>query len=187
MPAFWTLPRRSPRSILSLSLVILFNLAYFTWPTFHDWTDKNLFQKNPQETVQSRVSLVKRVVDGDTFELESGEKVRLIGVDTPESVKPNTPVQCFGKEASNYLEDLLEGKEVRLEKDVSETDRYGRLLRYAYLDDELVNEKLVREGYASAASFPPDVSKQDLFRQAEGDARTHERGLWAKDTCSGKR
>lgn len=129
--------------------------------------------------------LVTRVVDGDTIELEGGEKVRYIGIDTPETVKPGWPVECFGKEASRRNRELVEGKRVTLASDVSDRDRYGRLLRFAYLPDgTFVNELLVREGYARVASFPPDISKQDVFLAAERDARAAKRGLWADGSCS---
>jgi micrococcal nuclease len=131
---------------------------------------------------------VARAVDGDTLELEGGEKVRYIGVNTPETVKPNAPTECFGKEASARNKELVEGKAVRLEKDVSDRDRYGRLLRFVYLEDgTFVNDYLVREGYAYASTFPPDVKLADRFRQAQAEARENKRGLWADDTCKGKK
>jgi micrococcal nuclease len=132
--------------------------------------------------------VVKRVVDGDTIELESGEKVRYIGINAPESVKPNSPVECFGHEASAYDKQLVGGKRVRLEKDVSDRDKYGRLLRFVYLEDgTLVNDTLVRDGYAYASTFPPDVSRVNEFKQAQQEARNAERGLWSSSTCGGKK
>lgn len=122
---------------------------------------------------------VTRVVDGDTFEIEGEKKVRLIGVDTPETVKPNTPVQPYGKEASEFTKKSLLEKNVSLEKDVSDTDRYGRLLRYVYLEDgTFYNEMLVREGYARVSTYPPDVKHVDLFLSAERYARENDKGLW---------
>lgn len=147
---------------------------------------QNLKQKTMQK--QSDLVRVKRVVDGDTIEIESGEKVRYIGVNTPESVKVNSPVECFGKEASAKNKELTEGKMVRLEKDVSNTDRYGRLLRFVYLEDGVfVNDELVRSGYARVSTFPPDVKLAEQFKLAERDARDAKRGLWSDETCSGKR
>ncbi|RJR14857.1 hypothetical protein C4579_03610 [Candidatus Microgenomates bacterium] len=131
----------------------------------------------------SESAQVKRVVDGDTIELTNGETVRYIGIDTPESVAPGKPVECFAQEASNKNKELVEGKIVKLEKDVSETDRYGRLLRFVYVDDIFVNEYLVKEGYAHPATFPPDVKYQEMFKQAETEARENERGLWGT-TCA---
>ena len=122
---------------------------------------------------------VTRAIDGDTIELEDGRRVRYIGIDTPETVDPQKPVQCFGKEA--YLENkkLVEGKEIEIEKDISETDQYGRLLRYVWVEGIFVNEYLVREGFAHAVTFPPDVRYQELFLEAERKAREEGRGFWS--------
>lgn len=86
---------------------------------------------------------------------------------------------CYGKEASEINKQLVEGKTVELEKDVSETDRYGRLLRYVWLDSVLINEYLVREGYAVSSSYPPDIKYQSIFLQAEELARNEKKGLWS--------
>ncbi|WP_235827877.1 thermonuclease family protein [Brevibacillus migulae] len=126
---------------------------------------------------------VIRVVDGDTFEMEGGERVRLIGVDTPESVKPNTPVQPYAKEASSYTKQLLEGKKVRLQFDVQLRDKYKRLLAYVYLPDgTFVNRKLIEEGYAKTLTIPPNVAFSEQFAAAMKQAREEKRGLWADDT-----
>jgi micrococcal nuclease len=125
---------------------------------------------------------VVRVVDGDTIEVEiEGEtyKVRYIGIDTPETVDPRRPVGCFGEEASAANKALVEGLIVGLEGDVSDTDRFGRLLRYVWLDSqEMVNALLVRDGYAQASAYPPDVRYQEFFDGLEAEARSAERGLW---------
>jgi len=126
---------------------------------------------------------VIRVIDGDTIKIEGDKVVRYIGIDTPETVHPSKPVQCYGKEASDKNRELVEGKEVKLEKDVSETDKYGRLLRYIWLGDMLVNEYLVREGYAQSSTYPPDVKYQDRFIEAQRRAREEKKGLWG-DICS---
>lgn len=127
--------------------------------------------------------VVERIVDGDTFVIAGGERVRLIGIDTPESVQPGAPIECFGREASAFLKMFLEGKTVRLERDVSDRDRYGRLLRYTYLGDEFVNEVIVRQGYATAVSYPPDVRELDRLRVAERLAREERSGLWDPKRC----
>ena len=125
-----------------------------------------------------RVKVV-RVIDGDTIEIEGGQKVRYIGIDTPETVDPNRPIGCYGKEASYKNKELVEGKIVFLEKDVSETDKYERLLRYIWLEDgTLINDYLVKEGYANSSSHPPDVKYQDIFRESERLAREGNKGLW---------
>lgn len=110
--------------------------------------------------------------------------MRLILIDTPE-VGDN--LECFGDEATRFVEELLSpGARVRLERDVSETDRFGRLLRYVYLDDgRMLNELLVAEGYASVATFPPDLRYLDRLREAERSAREAGRGLWSACTAGG--
>lgn len=118
------------------------------------------------------------VIDGDTVKVETGDTIRYIGIDTPETVHPNKPVMCYGKEASDKNTELVEGKIVELEKDISETDKYGRQLRYIWLDDVLVNELLVKEGYAHSSSYPPDVKYQSRFVEAQQLARKEQKGLW---------
>ena len=141
-------------------------------------------QKNePTAAANQEIFKVAHVVDGDTIKLDNGQVVRYIGIDTPETVDPRKPVQCFGKEASNKNRELVEGKEVKLIKDVSETDKYGRILRYVYIGDVFVNDYLVRQGYAHSYSYPPDIKHQDQFKQAEEEARNNKRGLWVDNTC----
>ena len=129
------------------------------------------------------VAHVDRVVDGDTIEVTLGgrqQRVRYIGIDAPESVKPDSPVEYYGPEASEHNKKLVGGRDICLEKDVSETDRFGRLLRYAYLGDTFVNDKMIRDGYARAVTFPPDVRHVDQLREAEREAREAGRGLWGQ-------
>jgi len=130
---------------------------------------------------------VIKVVDGDTIKIEGDRTVRYIGVDTPETKHPKKPVQCFGREASDANKALVEGKYVYLERDISETDRYKRLLRYVYLPNPqstgeaiFVNEYLVEQGYAHLLTYPPDVKYDETFRSAEKQAREGNRGLWGK-------
>jgi micrococcal nuclease len=141
-------------------------------------------QETPrQEQLSSTLveAKVVRVIDGDTIEVAIGGslyKVRYTGIDTPETVHPSKPVECFGREASEKNCQLVEGKTVRLEKDVSETDSYGRLLRYVWVGDNFVNDYLVRQGYAYAYTYPPDVKYAEQFVQAQREARENNRGLW---------
>lgn len=130
-----------------------------------------LSDKTPEETV------VARVVDGDTFETEAGQKVRLIGVNTPE--KYGT-VEFYGIEASAFSERRLTGKAVYLFKDVSETDRYGRLLRFVFIKGEptMYNETLLQEGFANVMTYPPDVTYAKVFLKIEQAARNSQAGLW---------
>jgi micrococcal nuclease len=122
---------------------------------------------------------VVRVIDGDTVELADGRTVRYIGIDTPETVAPGQPVGHYGPEASSFNKQLVEGRDVELEKDVSETDRFGRLLRHVYIDGRLVSEILVQQGFAQVSTFPPDVKHQDRLLIAQRVARNAGRGLWA--------
>lgn len=123
---------------------------------------------------------VERVVDGDTFVLGTIGKVRLLGVDTPETKDPRKPVQYFGKEASDYLKKLISGKKLRLEYDQQRKDRYGRTLGYAYLENgTFVNANLVEKGYAHAyIKYPFRYMEQ--FVELERKARTKFVGLWAE-------
>jgi len=125
---------------------------------------------------------VIRVIDGDTIEIEGGERVRYIGIDTPETVDPRKPVQCFGVEASRKNKELVDGKEVRLEKDITDKDKYGRSLRYVWVGETLINLELVKQGFANSYSYPPDIKYQDDFVKAEQEARDAKRGLWGA-TC----
>ena len=126
---------------------------------------------------------VTRVVDGDTIHVDRAgrdETVRYIGIDTPETKKPDTPVQPFGPEASALNTRLVSGKTVCLEADITERDRYGRLLRYVWLKDgTLVNERLLFEGLATVTTYPPDVKYvESRYLPAQEAARAARRGLW---------
>lgn len=138
----------------------------------------------PGDVVQANATVV-RVVDGDTLVVDADgvdERVRLIGINTPESVDRNRPVMCFGKEASAHLEELLpEGTPVRLERDVEARDRYDRLLAYVYraADGEFVNLAMVRDGFAQQYTFPPNVAHTEQFGDAERVARRGGVGLWS--------
>jgi len=120
---------------------------------------------------------VIEVVDGDTIVIEGNYRVRYIGIDTPE-VHP--AVEAFGLEAWQANRELVEGKIVRLEPDVSEVDKYGRLLRYVYVDDIFVNAELVKQGLAYAQAYPPDTKHQDYLEKLEQEAKQDDRGIWAK-------
>ena len=139
----------------------------------------------PISSQSAELALVKRVIDGDTIELNDGRKVRYIGIDTPELHHPTKGVQCFGKEAMEKNKELVEGKTIKMKRDVSETDRYKRLLRYIWVPSAssgqalFVNEFLVREGFAFQATFPPDVANTELFKQAAEEARINNKGLWS--------
>src|SRR3989338_483621 len=123
--------------------------------------------------------IVHWVIDGDTFQLETGERIRLIGINTPEYLPWKHRADFYGKEAYHYSKNLLTNKEIHLEKDVVEKDKYGRTLAYAYLGTgQLVNLLLVREGYAKARSYPPNTRYHKMLKNAEREARALQKGLW---------
>lgn len=129
----------------------------------------------PQE--KQKVKVV-RVIDGDTIEIEGGMKVRYIGVNTPELHDPRKPIECFGEVANNENKKLVEGKEIFIQKDISETDKYKRLLRYVWIGDIFVNDYLVRQGFAQVSTYPPDVRYTPQFLEAQAEAKNNNRGLW---------
>ena len=137
--------------------------------------------------------LVERAVDGDTLKLGTGERVRLIGIDTPEMHESEKlyrdaarthqdvrTIQALGRRAYEFTRSLVEGKLVRLEFDVERRDKYGRLLAYVYLVNEgtFVNAEIVKQGYASLMTYPPNVKHADLFLKLYQEARENKRGLW---------
>ena len=134
---------------------------------------------------------VVKVVDGDTTDvLVDGKtiRLRLIGLDTPETVDPRKPIQCFGKAASNKAKEILTGKAVRIEMDPSQGtfDKYGRTLAYVFLPDEtFFNEYMISEGYGHEYTYNLPYKYQEEFKVAEKKAREEKKGLWADDTCAG--
>jgi len=134
-------------------------------------------------------AVVTRAVDGDTIQVKfpdnTIEKVRLIGIDTPETVDPRKPVECFGKEASAKMKELVNGKTVTLKRKLNENrDGYGRLLRYVYVGDLFVNAEMIKQGFAYAyTKYPFDVALMEEFRQYEKEARENKLGLWAPGAC----
>ena len=149
----------------------------------------------PVATIMTTQVKVVTVVDGDTIKVSLAgktESIRLIGVDTPETVHPSKPVEPYGPEASQYTKTNLEGKTIWLEFDVEERDRYGRLLAYAWLNKPLSDSKteaqtsmfnalLLLNGYAQISTYPPNVKYVDYFTQFQEEARNTGRGLWDLD------
>ena len=136
---------------------------------------------------------VTKVTDGDTIHVMIGgedDTVRLIGINTPETVDPRRAVECFGKEASVRMKELTEGKIVRLTYDESQAlrDTYGRLLAYVFLEDgQMINRKMIAEGYAYEYTYMTPYMYQKEFRQLQSLAQSSKRGLWAEDTCHGSK
>jgi micrococcal nuclease len=151
---------------------------------------KNLSQSKttiPTKIASTEAFLVTKVIDGDTVVLENGEKVRYLGIDTPELHHPKKEVECFAYQAYEKNKELVLGKKVFLQKDISEKDKYGRLLRYVFLDEKMstneesfVNLYLVKNGFAYATTFPPDVKYVNLFLTAQKEAYQKNLGLWQK-------
>lgn len=133
--------------------------------------------------VKKKLFKVTKVIDGDTIEIEGGQKVRYIGMDTAEMDDKNPVKLCYAQKAFEKNKELVEGKEIRLEKDVSEKDKYGRLLRYVFVGDIFVNDYLVRNGFANAVTYPPDVKHEEQFQQAEKEAREKKSGFWGETKC----
>lgn len=158
--------RRWPGFIyLAAAAVLLFSLFACTAPA-----------------ASSATAYVTRIIDGDTIEITGGVRVRYIGIDAPE-MDPPQPYAAAATEANRAL---VSGKAVRLEMDTSATDRYGRLLRYVWVDDKMVNLELVRLGLAEAKSYPPDTRYQDLLDAAENEARLAGRGIWGEQLAGEK-
>lgn len=123
---------------------------------------------------------IQRVVDGDTVVLQDGQRVRLIGVDTPETKHPARPVEPFGPEASAFTKRAVEGRVVQLKFDREKIDRYQRVLAYVYVGDWCLNEELIRAGYSRCITkYPFDRSMKARFRLAEQEARQQQRGIWS--------
>lgn len=150
--------------------------------------DAPLIQKN-ESLVQKTSFSVLRIIDGDTIVVEingTSEKVRLIGVNTPETVDPRKKVECFGKEASRFVTDILTGTSVSLEAGVSqgERDRYGRLLRYVFLPDgSLFNKTIIAEGYGYEYTYHIPYRNMSEFKDAQQTAQKSQKGLWADSVC----
>ncbi|HAR6087022.1 TPA: thermonuclease family protein [Staphylococcus pseudintermedius] len=139
--------------------------------------------KKSSTDVRGESYLVKRVIDGDTIIIDKDgqdERVRLIGVDTPETVKPNTPVQPYGKAASNFTKKHLTNQRVRLEYDREPKDKYGRTLAYVWLGDEMFNVKLAKEGLARVKFYPPNDKYRILIEQAQKEAQKKQLNIWER-------
>jgi len=169
-----------------VGIIIVFIIQYISPSVQKDLS--RLVQISPTSSIvkeQTRTTVI-RIVDGDTIELADKTILRYIGIDTPELHHPTKSIQCFGNEAMLKNKELVEGKDIIMEQDVSNTDRYKRLLRYVWLAQDatssakglFVNDYLIREGYAYAATFPPDVMYQDVFKESQQYARENKIGLW---------
>ncbi len=174
IPAKW-------RGVVSVLLVVA--VAGWVWYS----------AQPPAQTTQPPVDgQVLKVVDGDTLDVQvngQSQRIRLIGVDTPEVVDPRKPVQCFGQQASNRTHQLADNQIVTLQSDPTQddSDKYGRLLRYVFLSDgQMLNQLLIAQGYAHEYTYQVPYQYQAEFKQAQKDAEQKQLGLWSPDTCKGK-
>ncbi len=177
---------RTPRTLgqAALLLVVLLGLA-----VARQWQQETSEQSIAPPATETNsgtrsegTARVERVVDGDTLVLVGlKEHVRLIGANTPETVKPNWPVEPWGSEASAFTKDFLAGGEVRLEFDGPRRDKYGRMLAFVWVGDRMLNEELIRAGLAKAElKYSYSAAMKDRFRQAEAEAKTARRGIWSE-------
>ena len=163
-------PRRRRNSLLAAVAVLL---------VLRVWQQHGRVE--PPEALAEGEHRVERVIDGDTLLLADGARVRLIGVDCPESVKPDHPVEPFGPEASAFTKSFVAGGKVRLQFDRERIDRYDRFLAYVFVGDAMLNEELVRAGLARVERrFHYSQSIQRQFDRAEEEARLARRGIWSR-------
>jgi micrococcal nuclease len=176
--------KKFPPWLQVVTLVILAASFYFS-------SQKKVSLPLPTAFESGKSYQVIEVVDGDTVKVEidgASATLRLIGLDTPETVDPRKPVQCFGREASDRAKELLSGKRVVLESDPTqgEKDTYSRLLAYVRFEDGvLFNQKMISDGYAHEYTYEAPYKYQVQFKQAEREARQAGRGLWSGSTCGG--
>ena len=185
------------KNLITAILVVLFSLTFSlcladSEPVTIYYSGNGKFTIPFGKTHDYTNIYVKRVIDGDTIQLEDGERVRLIGIDTPEMHESDklyrdsqrtqqdiSVIQKLGRRAYKFTKSLVEGKRVSLEFDVEKRDKYKRLLAYVYLKDgTFVNAEIVRGGYASLMTIPPNVKYADLFLKLYREARENRRGLW---------
>jgi len=186
---------------LKKALVLLaFGIAVIL---IREWQMKQLKNQSPQ--ISGTAKLV-RVVDGDTIVVRMekgdedkvnaegregglGQKIRIIGIDTPESVKPNTPVECFANEATAHISELLNAAgKLKIETDPTQDtrDNYGRLLAHVFVDDMNIGQQLIADGYAYEYTYREPYIYQSEYKAAEKFARANNLGLWSPDTCNGE-
>lgn len=178
-------------TIISIMFFIMIFVAFFFEKESTQFIDLGL-----ATTTQNTVGIyynVTKITDGDTIHVEMDgrdETIRLIGINTPETVDPRRAVECFGKEASDRMKEIVKGKIVRLEYDDSQSlrDTYGRLLAYVYLEDgQMINRKMIAEGYAYEYTYLTPYRYQRDFRNMQRLAQSANRGLWSPDTCNGSK
>ncbi len=185
-------PLKSQRIIL-WAIALFFLVTGLVVASYAGYLYDRKIESDVLEAISPQVNsayLVISVIDGDTFNvLINGEKqtIRLIAVDAPESKHPTKPVQCFSAEARDYLQELIENKYVTMDKEVLDDnkDRYGRLLRYVFINGININELLLKNGYALEKTYVKGYKYQLAFKKAQTYAQTNKLGLWSSSTCDG--
>lgn len=172
-------------------VLIIFGLISLIF-IFGFWAENQLKTIDFKEIVKTPTSdlteesrekaIVAKVIDGDTIELSDKRKIRYIGINSFEMNDERLEIKCLAEKAREANRNLVENKEIEMEKDVSETDKYGRLLRYVWIDGILINEELVKNGWAEVSSFPPDIKYQERFRIEQIKAKLNDLGIWG-NTC----
>lgn len=190
------------RFVVPLILIIIFitTISYIIYLPFKNNSPSNIFKRlTAEKIIRNTADLpennypVLKIVDGDTIDIlieNQTIRVRLLGINSPESVAPRRSVECFGEEASQYLKKILKDSIVRLEKDVNkpDTDEYGRWLRYVYVYNLFINQEMISNGYAYEYTYHDEYyTFQNEFKNAEKNARESQIGLWNKKTCNGKK
>lgn len=195
--------RAAPGWLVLVVLVVLIAMRWQEWappgnaPAPQEpqpqQTEQNQSERKPSEPREpaqppatefpAQEVFVKRVVDGDTLLLPNGDRVRLLGVDTPETKKEGVPVQPWGPEASAFTTTLVEGKTVRLEFDRERYDQYQRILAYVYIGEVFVNEEVIRQGFSKTQmQYPYRTDMKKRFQAAEREAQSNRRGIWTIPT-----
>jgi len=186
-----TMRTTAKRIALSLFIFLVAGGAFWAGrSSLSLWPRSNAAHRSLEGRIEGNFP-VSRTVDGDTFILADGgrTRVRLLGINTPETKDPRKPVECFGREASVRLQELINGKDVRLVADPGQEDRdrYGRLVRYVMLSDGTdVGLSMVRDGYAYEYTYRGHYERQAAYRAAQEAARTAKRGLWADGACDAR-
>lgn len=173
---------RREGAFAALAFALLFLLGLFQvvgaqTSTQAHWPELPILSDLAEAGVFNKEITVTRVVDGDTVILSNGEYLRYTGIDTPE-IFPEE--ECYAQAATQRNKELVEGKVVQLVRDVSDRDKFGRLLRYVYVDGVFVNQVLIAEGYATAVVYPPDTAHVDEFTSAQTAAQSLRKGMWKK-------
>ncbi|MEN9649715.1 MAG: hypothetical protein RL094_682 [Candidatus Parcubacteria bacterium] len=180
------------RKLITVALILIISFFLQRIDSQSGLTSATTHPSQPAQVATALGSdffVVARVADGDTFSVQVGtttETIRMIGVNTPETVDPRRPVECFGKEASAFTKSILMHTSVRLVADTTQSnrDKYGRLLRYVYLEDgRLFNQLLIEEGYAYEYTYDKPYLYQQQFKDAQVTAKSAKKGLWGNALC----